>query len=133
MHDDKSRFECKELINKDVCEKGFSWNPSNFECECDKSCDVGEYLNYGNCKCRKELADKLVEECIETVEEVKLAKLAFTEDKNTHKCNICTLYIVLYSIIFTVNVEIGTYFQCLVFSQNAPLKTSSNLYVFPWL
>ena len=23
------------------------------ECECDKLCYVGEYLNYKNCKCRK--------------------------------------------------------------------------------
>ena len=28
-----------------------------------KSCDVGEYLDYENCKCRKRLVDKLVEEC----------------------------------------------------------------------
>ena len=33
-------------------DKGF-WNPSNFECECDKSRDIGEYLDYENCKCRK--------------------------------------------------------------------------------
>ena len=25
--------------------KGFIWNPSNCECEGDKSCDVGEYLD----------------------------------------------------------------------------------------
>ena len=25
-------------------EKGFIWNLSNFESECDKACDVGEYL-----------------------------------------------------------------------------------------
>ena len=25
------------------------------ECECDKSCDIGEYLYYKNCKCRKKL------------------------------------------------------------------------------
>ena len=31
------------------CDKGFIWNPSNCECECDKSCDVGEYLDYENC------------------------------------------------------------------------------------
>ena len=31
------------------------------ECECDKSCDVGEYLDYKSCKCRKRLVDKLVE------------------------------------------------------------------------
>ena len=29
-----------------MCDKGFIWNPSNCECECDKSCDVGEYLDY---------------------------------------------------------------------------------------
>ena len=29
------------------------WNWSSCEYERDKSCDVGEYLNYENCKCRK--------------------------------------------------------------------------------
>ena len=45
---DKCRCECKELIYKGICNKGFIWNPSNCECECDKSCDVGEYLDYEN-------------------------------------------------------------------------------------
>ena len=45
-----------------MCDKGSIWNPSNCKCECDKSCDVGEYLDYENCKCRKKLVDKLVEE-----------------------------------------------------------------------
>ena len=74
-NDDKCRCECKELIDKGVCDKGFIRNPSNCECECDKLCDVGEYLDYKNCKCRQKLANKLVEECTETVEEVKLAKI----------------------------------------------------------
>ena len=74
-NDDKCRCECKELIDKGVCDKGFIRNPSNCECGCDKSCDVGEYLDYKNCKCRQKLANKLVEECTETVEEVKLAKI----------------------------------------------------------
>ena len=34
---DKCRCECKELIDKGVCDKGFIWNPSNCECECNKS------------------------------------------------------------------------------------------------
>ena len=38
--------ECKELIYKGICAKGFIWNPSNCDCECDKSYDVGEYLDY---------------------------------------------------------------------------------------
>ena len=36
-----------------MCDKGFIWNPSNCECECDKSCDVGEYLDYENGNCKK--------------------------------------------------------------------------------
>ena len=52
-------------------------------------------------------------ECTDTVEEVKLAKISLSEDKNKHKCSFCTLYIVLFSIIFTVNIRIGTYFDYL--------------------
>ena len=29
----------------------------NRKCECDKSCDFGEYLDYENCNCRKRLVD----------------------------------------------------------------------------
>ena len=79
----KCRCECKELIDKKVCDKGFIWNPSNCDCECDKACDVGEYLDYENCKCRKKLVDKLVDECTETVEEVKLAKITLAENENS--------------------------------------------------
>ena len=40
-NDDKYRWECKELSDKGVCDEGFIWNPSNCECECDKSGNVG--------------------------------------------------------------------------------------------
>ena len=53
------------------CDKGFVWNPSSCECECDKSFDIGEYLDYKNCKCRKIIFDKLVDECSENVYEIK--------------------------------------------------------------
>ena len=49
---DKCRCESKELIDKGICDKG-------------EYLDVGENLDYKNCKCRKKLIDKLVEECIE--------------------------------------------------------------------
>ena len=77
---DECICECKELIDKGVCDKEFIWNPSNCECECDKSCDIGEYLDYKNCKCRKRLIDKLVDECTETVEEVKPAIITLAEN-----------------------------------------------------
>ena len=49
----ETRCQCKELIDKGVCDEGFIWNPSNCECECDKACNFGKYLDYENCKCRK--------------------------------------------------------------------------------
>ena len=52
----KQRCKCKELIDKGTCDKGFIWNPSNCECECDKNCDIGEYLDYENSKCRKKIS-----------------------------------------------------------------------------
>ena len=106
----KYRCECKKLIDKGACDKGFNWSPSNCECECNKLCDIGEYLDYKNCNCRKKLVDKLVQECTENVEEVKLAKITQVENKNKYKCSSCTLYIVLFSITFTINFWIGTYF-----------------------
>ena len=56
------------------------------------------------------MADKLVEECNETVDEVKLTKITLAENENKYKCNSCILYIVLFSIFFTIDVGIGAYF-----------------------
>ena len=70
-NDDHCRCECKEFIDKGVCDKGYAWNPSYCECKCDKLCDVGEYLDYENCKCRKRFVDKLADECNENIVEVK--------------------------------------------------------------
>ena len=40
---DKCRCVCKELIDKVTCYKGFICNTGISDCECNKSCDVGEY------------------------------------------------------------------------------------------
>ena len=53
----------------------------------------------------------LIEECTETVEEMKLAKTTHAENENSYKCSSCTVYIVLFWIFFTINVGgIGAYF-----------------------
>ena len=100
----KCRCECKELIDKGVCNKGFIWNPSTCECERDKACDIGEYLDYENCKCRKKLVDKLADECTKTLEDVKLAKISLVEIESKNKYSSCTVYTVLFGIFFTINV-----------------------------
>ena len=88
---DKCRCECKELIDKGRRDKRFVWYLSNCERECDKSCDIGQYLEYKNCKCRKKLISKLVEEC----------KIV---------CNSCTIYVVLLAIFFIISINISTAF-----------------------
>ena len=82
----KCSFECKELIGKGTCDKGFIWNPSN----CDESCDVGEYLNYKNCRCRNKMVGELVEECIENIDENELIYNGTLSD-NEKVFNSCTL------------------------------------------
>ena len=44
------------------------WNPSNCACECDKYCEIGQYLDYKNCVRRKKLIDDLIEQCTSIVD-----------------------------------------------------------------
>ena len=69
------------MIGKGVCDKGFNWNPRSCECECNKSCDVGKYLDYKNFKSRKRLVDKLVEECNENLDEKDLHPTELNSNK----------------------------------------------------
>ena len=111
-NEDKCRCECKELIDKAVCDKGFIFNPSNCKCECDKSCSIGEYLHYSNCKCRKKLVDPLGEECTENIEETKLVNIT-VENKKKDSCSFSIVYNVLIWIFFIfliINSEIIIYF-----------------------
>ena len=60
------------------------------------------------------LIDKLVEECSEIIDEVKMTKITSTklhspEDENKCKSS-CTIYVVLIATIFSINIGIGTYF-----------------------
>ena len=91
-NNEKCRCECKELIDKKICDKELIWNPNNCKCECDKSCDVREYLHYENCKCRKKLVDKLAEGCRENID---INKVIYNGTLNDYEnvCNSCTIYI----------------------------------------
>ena len=54
---------------------------------------------------------KLVDECTETVEEMRLAKETSAETEKSYKCSSCIVYTVLFWIFFTTNVGgIGAYF-----------------------
>ena len=110
----RCRCECKELIYKGICDKGFILNRSNCECKCDKSCDVGEYLDYKNCKYRNKLVDKLVGECIKNIDENKLLHNETLDviPLNDYKkvCNSCAIHIVLFAVFFIASICISTVF-----------------------
>ena len=101
-NEDKCRCECKELIDKGVCDKGYVWNPSNCECECDKSCKIGEYLDYSSSNCRKKLIDSLLEEYTENINERKLVNIT-AENKNNDRCLSCVVYKVLFWMFFVIS------------------------------
>ena len=89
--------------------KGFTWNTSNCKCECDKLCDVGEYLNYKNCNWKKKmLIDKLVEECIENIDG---NGMIYNGTLNDYKnmCGSCTIYIILFTIFFMISTSISIF------------------------
>ena len=86
--------------------KGFIWNPSNYECECDKSCDVGEYMDYENCRIK--LVDKFVKECSENIDENEM--ISITLNNYGSACNFCTIYIVLFVIAFLIIISISSAF-----------------------
>ena len=97
------------MIHLDVCDKGYTWNTSNCECECDKSCDLGEYLDYENCKCRKRLVEKLVQECNENNDEAKLTEIALFKHKDECACYY-KVFFVVGVIVLTICIGISTYF-----------------------
>ena len=58
---------------------------------------------------QKKLVDKLIDECTETIEEVKLAKITLTENENENKYSSCRVYIALMIVALTIFTRITTY------------------------
>ena len=68
-------------------------------------------IDYENCKCRKKLVDQIIDECTETIEEVKLANITLAENENSYyKCSSCKVYIVFMIVVFTIFTGITIYF-----------------------
>ena len=90
---DYNKYRC-ELIDNGRLDKRFIYNPSNCDCDCDKLCDVGEYLHYKNCNCRKKLVDRLAEECSENIDGNKI--IYFSTLNNYEKFTILVQYTLYY-------------------------------------
>ena len=108
-NEDKFRCEYKEdLISKMACDKGYIWNPSNCACECDKLCDIGQYLDYKNCVCRKSIVGKLVQECINVIDGDTTYNKTLSIDLND--CPSRTSYVVLFIVFLLMSVIVSSTF-----------------------
>ena len=69
-------------------------------------CDVGEYLDYANCKCRKRLIDKLMLECkdekLNTTVTISIADKKVTCKNNglSYIISSTIMYLILLTIVF---------------------------------
>ena len=72
-NDDTCRCDCNEdfagIIN---CAKGYTWNPSTCECQCDMWCKTGQYLDHKSCVCKNKLIDGLIKECTSVINETMI-------------------------------------------------------------
>ena len=58
---DTCRYDCNEDFADTInCTKGYMRNPSTCECQCDKWCKLGQYLDHKNCVCKNELVGRLL-------------------------------------------------------------------------
>ena len=105
-------------------------NPSNCECECDKSCDIGEYLDYKNCKCRKKIIDKLVEECSENIDGNEMLynkTLDIISSSDNKTSDSCVVYIVLFSVCLIIIISMAIYVYFFLYLRN---RSTNNPYFF---
>ena len=65
-------------------------------------------MDHENCKCRKRLIDKLVEECRENIDEKKLHSNEINDYEKI--CSSCSVYIVLLVKFFILNISISSVF-----------------------
>ena len=59
----RCQSEFKKPIKHCSCEEDYAWNLSRYACECDKDCEIGEYLK--DCKCIKSFGNDLLVTCNE--------------------------------------------------------------------
>ena len=108
---DTCRCDCNEdfasIIN---CTKGYTWNPSTCECQCDTWCKPGQCLDHKNCICKNKLIVRVIEECTSIINETMINNKDNIDNDNT----ITNIFVVLFSIVMFILIVcfcVFTYFK----------------------
>ena len=106
-NDDTCRCDCNEdfagIIN---CAKGYMWNPSICECQRDKWCKQGQYLDHKNCVCKNKLIGRIIEECTSVINETMI------NDKDNITNNNTYLILFIVFLIGLIVFLIGFIYYC---------------------
>ena len=98
---DPCRCDCNEdfagIVN---CTKGYTWNPSTRECQCDMWCKPGQYLNYKNCICKNKLIGRVIAECTSVINETMMNNRDNIANDNT----ITNIFIGLFSVLLFIGI-----------------------------
>ena len=81
------------------CDKGYTWNPSFCECQCDMWCKPGQYLDHKICICKNKLIGRLIEECTRVINETMIINK--DSDNNNTMQNV---FIGLFSVVISIGI-----------------------------
>ena len=91
---------CKCDCNEDFagiisCNKGYTWNPSTREFQCDMWCKSSQYLDHKNCICKNKLVGRIIAECTSVINETMINNKDNIDNNNT----IPNIFIGLFSVV----------------------------------
>ena len=82
------------------CTKGYTWNPSTCECQCDMWCKPGQYLDHKNCVCKNKLIGRITEESTNVINETMINNKDNIANDNT----ITNIFIGLFLVLLFVGI-----------------------------
>ena len=104
---DTCRCDCNEdfvdIIN---CTKGYMWNPSTNECQCDMWWKPGQYLDHKNCVRKNKLIRRVTEECTSVINETMINNKDNITNNNTY-----LILFIVFLVLFIVFL-IGFIYCC---------------------
>ena len=86
------------------------WNPSKFDCECNKACKIDK-IDIKNCSCEKYLFGELILACEDEI--LNTTETSLDDEKVTCKKNNCLIHTISLAILWLlvlVIVLISSYF-----------------------
>ena len=108
---DTCRYDCNDdfagIIN---FTKGYTWNPSTCECQCDMWCKPGQYFDHKNCICKNKLIGRIIGESTSIINETMINN----RDNIANDDTITYIFIGLFSLLLFIGIVcfcVFTYFK----------------------